>query len=841
MNRIIITPTFRPHFPFNRDFLQSYAQNAADAAEIAVHFIVVRDELADIRAIMAEFPALDLHAHAFEDLLEASGHHEDATELLREIGKFAYQSLKKLYALKAIDYDHALVLDSEALILKPVRVADLFDEYYADPFVLYSDLSYRGDAWFGGQSDAVVKNAARLLRLPYPNLWFLEYYGWFYDKRIVRDLFAAFAGDLLPEIRTRLKNDTRVFENQLFYHFVWANAERYQYRFSSVQDMLHEYLGDDGYAAYMRHFAGGWQQTGLFEMVSKTVTERNVEALERLFTDKHFRFYRFELLNRNDAVQRELIDRTPITVLVSSEGYRRTRERIAVCLSGIPHHPRQNLRFIRNFLAESNVDVFFHFWQGEDEDFIVSMLEPKAYLFEPGDAAPDAPRLTGSATRVSPQRAAATTSMFYSVKRANELKRAYEEEHGFRYDVVVRMRADFFSTKPLVDVIEHIRYQQTGWERTLYLPDMAHGAGINDQLALGTSDTMDAYASMYDHLEQYASGECFDASYMLARVVLDCGLRVLAFPYEYLVLRGDVIQTFDLHEEVRRARESWRAAVMPPVSADTLPAYLATKVGSVAVIASLALEAPKVFRLRGADGYVRLGTDASTFGVTTNATEASLFYLIAAGDDDVTAVNIRPRDLVLAPGATRESRATRCNLYPEADGGLRPNGPADEDATFFVTPRGEGHVLEWAPGFWKTPSDPRGVPRRTFGGWRPAIKAAPTRTRLALHASRTGLRLEPLTDATEAFVFERVQDAVAEGVEMGVDTSVTEPMRTTADPLVVRVLLLSYLAARTYHQRGPGAAKEAVSAFVRRRAHHAELTNDRGVLSAITRGIAKRL
>ena len=841
MNRIIITPTFRPHFPFNREFLQSYAQNAEDAAQVPVHFVVVRDELADMQAIMAEFPALDLHAHAFEDLLEASGHRENALELLREVGKFAYQSLKKLYALKAIDYDQALVLDSEALILKPVRVADLFDEYYADPFVLYSDLSYRGDHWFGGQSDAVVKNAAKLLRLPYPNLWFLEYYGWFYDKRIVRDLFASFPEDLLPAIRTRLKSDTRVFENQLFYHFVWANAERYHYRFASVQDMLQEYLGPDGYAAYMRHFEGDWQQTGMFEMVSKTVTERNVAALERLFNDKHFRFYRFELLNRNDVVQRELIERTPITVLVSSEGYRRTRERVAVCLSGMPRNPRQNLRFLRSFLAESDVDVFFHLWQGQDDDYITSVLQPKAHVFESHDAAPKPPEYKRPEKLIPAKRVPDVTSMLYSIKRANDLKHAYEEEHGFRYDVVVRLRLDFFSTRPLVDIIEHIRYQQAGWERTLYLPDMANSSGINDQIALGSSDTMDQYSSVFDQLRDFAEYDYFNAEYMLARNVLRSGLRILTFPFEYILLRNDVLQTFDIEEHVRRTQSTWWSAQLPPVPADALNPYFAAKTDSVALVAELELEFPKVFRLRAPQGYLRYGPDTRKLSFAASASEASVFYLIVAGDDDRTAINIRPRDLVLATGATRKSRATSCNLYPELDGDVRPDGPADEDSAFFISRRGNGYVFEWSAGFWKAPDDPRGVQLRSPGGGRPGPKPMSALTRLALQASNGGLSLQPLTDATQGFAIERVSDPAAESIEMGLDVNAPDRVHPTSEPLALRLLHLSYLAARTYNQRGAGAAKEAVSTFVRKRAHRAEQTNARDVLSVITRRLAKRL
>ena len=53
MRRIIVTPTFRPHFGFNREFLDSYREHAADAREVAVHFVVTRAAMDALRAILA--------------------------------------------------------------------------------------------------------------------------------------------------------------------------------------------------------------------------------------------------------------------------------------------------------------------------------------------------------------------------------------------------------------------------------------------------------------------------------------------------------------------------------------------------------------------------------------------------------------------------------------------------------------------------------------------------------------------------------------------------------------------------------------------------------------------
>lgn len=843
MKRILITPTFRPHFPFNREFLQSYAAHVGDAADFPVHFIATRDEADDLRAIVAEFPALDLHVHAFEDLLEASGHRDEPLALLREFGKFTYQSLKKLYALKHLPFDQALLLDSEALVLKPVRMAAVFDEYYADPFVLYSDFSNRGDAWFHGLSNAAVRNAAKLLRIPYPKMYFMEYYGWFYEKGLIQDVFAALKEDLLPAVRARLGEDPRLFENQLIYSLLLANPGRYPYRLESVNTLLLEYLGEELYADYMRHFEGGASLMGVFEMASLPLNRRNLPALVRLFSDRRFLFFRFDLRNLNEDVQRELVEQTPITFLVSSEGYRRRRERIAVCLSGVARNPRQNCRHLRHFLDELDADLFVHFWETPDADFIERALRPTAHVFESRDDAPEPPEFRRCEKFMPERRPTDSTSMFYSIKRANELKRAHEEAHGFRYDVVVRVRLDFFSARPLVEVLDRIRFEQKGWENTLYVPDMAHSMGLNDQIAMGTSETMDAYAAAFDTLPDVAKHDLFNPEYVTLRNAIEKGLRIRTFQFEYVLLRDEAVQTFDLERLVKFTRTTWWSAQLPNIYPNEQDAFFRAKRESVDRIDALDLEFAKVYRLRaGGAGYVRYDAQSRALALAPTADQATLFYVVIADDEDRTAVNIRPRELVLASVGNDEPGASAFNFVPTADGAVRPDGPAGEDAAFFVAAAGDGVSFEWRPGFWKTPAAGLGTERRPPGGFaRWHTDEHKAGARLLLQAAGGRLTLAPRSDAAEPFTLEYVRDAEAEGVRAGLVRTAKEEIARNSDPLPVRLLYITFIAARLVSRRGLGAARIAAGDFLRKQAHEAERTNATGVRAAVLRGIGRRL
>lgn len=87
--------------------------------------------------------------------------------------------------------------------------------------------------------------------------------------------------------------------------------------------------------------------------------------------------------------------------------------------------------------------------------------------------------------------------MWYKIWRANELKRAWEQQHGFVYDVVVRTRADVlhFETPQFSDISgQHI-----------YIGNKFGYGGLPDIFAYGSSLLMDFYASLIHRIHEYAS------------------------------------------------------------------------------------------------------------------------------------------------------------------------------------------------------------------------------------------------------------------------------------------------------------------------------------------------
>lgn len=803
--RILITPTFRPHFGFNQDFLRSYDQHVADAASVPVHFVVSREELADLRALLAEFPRLDLQAHAVEDLLAQAGHAVDGPTLLEEVGKFAFQSLKKLYALRVLDHDQALILDSESLVLKPIRVGELFDEYFADPVVYWSGLEHRVDSWYGSLSDVVTANAGVLLDVPYPRMYLLEYYGWFYDKRHVDGLFAELGGDLLSAVRTKLGRQKAVFEMVLYYAYLAKDPHRHGYRFVSVNDLLREYLGQDGYARYLRNFSGPWEAVGIFEFLSKEVSEANLDALQRMFRDHRLRFYRCELLNGNQPAQDALLDGSDVVVLASSEHYKRMHQRVAVCLSGQARNYRQNLRHLRTFLSDGSADLFFHLWDSPDQEYIVRTLSPVSFVFEDQaeflasdrfvDPAVVAVRCERFATE---SRDRGSACMFYSLQQANELKRRHERDHGFRYDVVVRLRLDLLSLDNLNDVLDRISAAQHGLADTLYVPDMAHSVGLNDQLAAGSSETMDAYCSAYACLETFAAKDYFNPEYFLLQHVLAQGLTVRTFPLQYVLLRDETVHLFDVAERVRDTLSTWWSAPLPSIGAGMLMDYFRAKARSVALVAELGLETPRLFRLRAPDGrLLTVEPGARRLRFAADEGDGSRFFMVVHADEDRTAVDLRCADLSLSPDGRGWS------AVPDSAGALRPDGSPAARTAFFLGGTPEALTLEWRAGFWQSPA--AGGSGRGGSGGRLFVGLdgdAPVLRPQA--AGDVALRLEPVAD--------RVAETAPIGMVAGVRNGEAKPGESRLVVLAWKLLE----GARVYDEYGASEFLNRTAVLARR-------------------------
>jgi len=243
--------------------------------------------------------------------------------------------------------------------------------------------------------------------------------------------------------------------------------------------------------------------------------------------------------------------------------------RIALCYSG---RPRSILECFDNHkkhfgLGQDNVDVFAHLWFDDNlvgsqfrsdvgqgfwpdssfKEWIDENWKPKKITYEK-------PRSFEFLFEKSwnPQWPFAhpkdnQISMFYGIEKVINLKKEYEQENGFKYDYVVRMRTDLTFVYPPG---EFERYNQDNLHVFNVIPGIdwietkVEDFAILDIVAWGGSEIMDKYGSTYSNLEIIIDSGCptFTPDAILGyNAVKINNLKVQKHPWKFKIFVGNTI------------------------------------------------------------------------------------------------------------------------------------------------------------------------------------------------------------------------------------------------------------------------------------------------------------
>ncbi|KAK1961185.1 hypothetical protein LY78DRAFT_645275 [Colletotrichum sublineola] len=209
-----IMPTYAGDIPLAIEFLQSFMCLCTDYREIKIHVIVsdsseykmfqtALDNLVSCGERFSIFPVpqgnvggprpnieiinlFDILPPVFHMLTNGNITANDTSALLRERGKYQYQTIKKMAAAAALDYDWALWMDSESIVVQPFSARRMFDGFARAPTIWRSSLANTPIM------HSLMNNSASVLRLPAgafgPDLWNLESQEWIIEKPVLDDL-----------------------------------------------------------------------------------------------------------------------------------------------------------------------------------------------------------------------------------------------------------------------------------------------------------------------------------------------------------------------------------------------------------------------------------------------------------------------------------------------------------------------------------------------------------------------------------------------------------------------------------------------------------------------------
>jgi len=207
--------------------------------------------------------------------------------------------------------------------------------------------------------------------------------------------------------------------------------------------------------------------------------------------------------------------------------------KVAICLSGlvrtgIPAHPV----FQKFFSTLGDYDVFYHTWKTDEvtANKVQELYSPTSFLQE---------------DPLNKLAESSFGSMLYSIMMANELKKRYEIENDFRYDLVIKTRFDL--------VFDENSYfpKDPRWPRTIYSLGGNTGLnhtdyenhGISDLIFWGDSQSMDLATNVYRYYKNTA---------LVKNIYLRQGMKL--DPIDYYLSPGTLIYQRTIQRNIAHVR-----------------------------------------------------------------------------------------------------------------------------------------------------------------------------------------------------------------------------------------------------------------------------------------------
>ena len=182
--------------------------------------------------------------------------------------------------------------------------------------------------------------------------------------------------------------------------------------------------------------------------------------------------------------------------------------RVALCFSGLPRFVQQTHKhWQQSIIAPYDPDIFVHCWKTATTDFEQSLIQqsildlyaPRAAIF----ATTPVYDTSSFTDRIWPHRITPQNqySQFDGIKRSQLLRHAWEQQHDFEYDIVIRARFDWYVEKITFECNSAVNIAHTPTlDGHKFMFQQQPLVGINDQFAYGTSDVMLKYAGLVDNI-----------------------------------------------------------------------------------------------------------------------------------------------------------------------------------------------------------------------------------------------------------------------------------------------------------------------------------------------------
>lgn len=531
----LIVPSYEKHHHSFAGLIKSIAAFCQDLSVLELVLVIEQKNDPLFSQTLAAFPAVASQIVHTETVLERFGCDETPAAFLYRIGKFTFQSTKKLGGMVHASADWLLVLDSESEFVKPFSAAEILANYRENPYVFFSYTSTRGEGWEHSLGDKVTRHCAKAIGSTTLDRWFLEYYAWFYQKEKIEKLLAdGINAHFLECFSDKQIRQRHFFENVLYCLYLFENhADEIAFIdiLQVLQSLLPPYLVARMHAALTSHFL----HIGIFEYILKILRPGDVLALTPVFERYKLPFMRFEPPVFDQRYVPALKKLPYFSAVTSSHRFVWARKKIAICISGSFRAAEHSVGNIKKFLSGVNCDIFIHGWASGDDALILESLQPRASCFEvQPDFSPLLESICYLEPNTNPGRDPGVLAMFSSMEKSFALLRPYRDE----YDFVMRLRPDIYFEISLMEMLRNLSEHGDMLERAVYFPAIYHSQGMNDQVAFGSIAAMQDYFATFSYIKQNIARLYFNPEAMLLSHLLEKHLTIALMNLPYALLRA---------------------------------------------------------------------------------------------------------------------------------------------------------------------------------------------------------------------------------------------------------------------------------------------------------------
>lgn len=122
--------------------------------------------------------------------------------------------------------------------------------------------------------------------------------------------------------------------------------------------------------------------------------------------------------------------------------------------------------------------------------------------------------------------------MYTHNKKAFQIMKDYENKNHISFDIVIKYRGDIISKNPMpLPLLE---------ENTVYIPNDHDWGGVNDQIAIGTKESMEIYCNCIDNIPNlcYSGKSDYHPETLLLNHLKESKLNISRFDFEYSLYRS---------------------------------------------------------------------------------------------------------------------------------------------------------------------------------------------------------------------------------------------------------------------------------------------------------------